>query len=295
MARSAGGAARESQRRPARLRSRCRRALLLLNAQLDGFVALGLGAAIALWSQAVPGRALPGAHADQAPARAAARALPSCWHAQWRVLAGWAAAGFALLGVTMALNPRWVLEWLGRRGATVTPGSREVDLPHLGTLLPAPGCRPAPWRSLSLSRSPWCCVLATQAPPDFRAAAAVLVAGGVLVAPHALPTDLVLVARGHGDLGQGALARLAGAVGRRRDRALSARAVAPPSWGVLVVGWLCLRAAAGLSGWRPGPAPASADEPVDQAVADRLLGAEEVSRGRCRARPLERVARCAWR
>src|SRR5207302_625635 len=55
---------------------------------------------------------------------------------RWQVLAGWAAAGAGLLATTALLNPRWVLDWLGQTRATVAPASREVDLPHLGVLLP---------------------------------------------------------------------------------------------------------------------------------------------------------------
>jgi hypothetical protein len=91
---------------------------------------------------------------------------------------------------------------------------------------------------------------------NFRASTAVLVAGGVLVAPHALPTDLVLVAValaiwGEAEWQDWLLLSVGAAIA----------AVVPPPWptvvGVLVVGWLCLRAA-GFSAWRRGPAPASA-------------------------------------
>ena len=89
-----------------------------------------------------------------------------------------------------------------------------------------------------------------------RAAAAVLIAGGVLIAPHALPTDLVLVAVALAVWGEAQwqdwLLLSAGA---------AIAAVVPAPWptvvGVLVVGWLCLRAA-GLIAWRRGPASPSA-------------------------------------
>jgi hypothetical protein len=92
---------------------------------------------------------------------------------------------------------------------------------------------------------------------DFRSSAAVVVAGGILVAPHALPTDLVLVAVALAIWGEA----------RWQDWVLlsvgaAIAAVVPAPWpavvGVLVVGWLCLRAA-GISAWRRGPAPASAE------------------------------------
>ncbi len=99
-------------------------------------------------------------------------------------------------------------------------------------------------------------MLARRCRHDLRAATAVLIAGGILVAPHALPTDLVLVAVALAIWGEAAwqdwLLLSAGA---------AIAAVLPAPWptvvGVLVVGWLCLRAA-GLTGWRRGPAPASA-------------------------------------
>jgi hypothetical protein len=229
-------------------------ALLLLNAQLDGFVALGIGAAVALWTQPfVAGLCLGLALVKPQLVLPLGAALLVT--RQWRVLAGWAVAGLVLLAASAALNPRWVLEWLPALGSTVTPGSREVDLPHLGTALPAPY---QGWAVLILSVVALIAVLALarRRRSDFRAAAAVLVAGGVLVAPHALPTDLVLVAVALAIWGEaewqdwvllsvGAL--IAGLV--------------PPPWptvvGVPVVVWLCLRAA-GLSAWRRGPARASA-------------------------------------
>src|SRR2546428_7805393 len=84
-------------------------ALLLLNAQLDGIVALGLGAAFALWSRPfLAGLALgltlvkPQLVLPLAAAVLLARS--------WKVLAAWAAIGVALLGVTLALNLHWVFD-----------------------------------------------------------------------------------------------------------------------------------------------------------------------------------------
>ncbi|MDQ6719560.1 MAG: DUF2029 domain-containing protein [Candidatus Dormibacteraeota bacterium] len=215
-------------------------ALLLLNAQVDGFVALGIGAAVALWTQPFfaglclgltlvkPQLVLP-----LGAALLAAR--------QWRVLAGWAVAGVALLAASAALNPRWVLQWLPAIGSTVQPGSREIDLAHLGTALPAAN---QGWAVVILSLLALTAVLALarRRRSDFRAAAAVLVAGGVLVAPHALPTDLVLVAValaiwGEAEWPDWVLLSVGAEIA----------AVVPAPWptavGVLVVGWLCLRAA----------------------------------------------------
>jgi hypothetical protein len=229
-------------------------ALLLLNAQLDGFVALGIGASVALWAQPfVAGLCLgltllkPQLVLPLGAALLLAR--------RWRVLAGWTVAGLVLLAASAALNPRWVLEWLPGLGGTVQPISREVDLPHLGTLLPGDlrGWAVAVLTLVALAAVLWA---AWRCRSDFRASAAVIVAGGVLVAPHALPADLVLVAVALAIWGQ---ARWPDWVLLSVGAAIAA-VVAPP-WpaavGVLVVGWLCLRAA-GLSAWRPGRAPASA-------------------------------------
>jgi hypothetical protein len=229
-------------------------ALLLLNAQLDGIVALGIGAAVALWSRpflAGLGLGLTLLKPQLVLPLGAALLVAR----RWRVLAGWAVAGIVLLAASAALNPRWVFQWLPAIGSTVTPGSREVDLPHLGTALPAPY---QGWAVIALSLSALVAVLvlARRRRSDFRAAAAVVVAGGVLVAPHALPTDLVLVAValavwGEAEWQDWLLLSVGAAIA----------AVVPTPWptavGVLVMGWLCLRAA-GLSGWRRGRAPASA-------------------------------------
>jgi Glycosyltransferase family 87 len=229
-------------------------ALLLLNAQLDGIVALGIGAAIALWSQPFLAGLCLGLTLvkPQLVLPVGAALLVT---RRWRVLAGWAVAGVVLLAASVALNPRWVLEWLPALGSTVQPASREVDLPHLGTLLPAAY---KGWSVAALTVIALIAVLALarRRQTDFRAAAAVLVAGGVLVAPHALPTDLVLVAValaiwGEAEWHDWVLLSVGAAIA----------AVVPAPWpavvGILVVGWLCLRAA-GLSAWRPGRAPASA-------------------------------------
>ena len=228
-------------------------ALLLLNAQLDGFVALGIGAAWALWTQPfLAGLALgltllkPQLVLPLGAALLLAR--------QWRVLAGWAAAGVVLLVASAALNPRWVLQWLPATGGTVQPGAREVDLAHLATLLP-PAYQFLAVAALAAIGIAAVLRLAGRRRDDMKAAAAVLIAGGVLVAPHALPTDLVLVAVALAVWGEGQwqdwLLLSAGA---------AIAAVVPAPWptvvGVLVVGWLCLRAA-GLIARRRGPAPAT--------------------------------------
>ena len=229
-------------------------ALLLLNAQLDGFVALGIGAAWALWTRPfLAGLSLGLTLLKPQLVLPLGAALLLTRH--WRVLAGWATAGVVLLAASAALNPRWVLQWLPAIGGTVQPGAREIDLAHLGVLLPRAdqGVGVVVVSLVALVGVLW---LARRSRADLRAAGAVVIAGGVLVAPHALPTDLVLVAAALALWGkaqwQDWLALSVGA---------AVAAVVPAPWptavGVLVVGWLCLRAA-GLIEWRREPAPASA-------------------------------------
>src|SRR5260370_16594006 len=112
-------------------------ALVLLNAQLDGMVALGIGAAIALWSRPFlaglclgltllkPQLMLPCGAALIATRR-------------WRVLSGWAGAGLLLSGAAALLNPRWVFQWLPALNGPVRPASPEVAFPHLGPAFPPP-------------------------------------------------------------------------------------------------------------------------------------------------------------
>ncbi|MGA7910327.1 MAG: glycosyltransferase 87 family protein [Candidatus Dormiibacterota bacterium] len=230
-------------------------ALFLLNAQLDGLVALGIGAAIALWSRPyLAGLAL--GLALMKPHLVVTLGFAFILARLWKVLAGWAAAGAVLWAATAVLNPRWVLEWLGAVGTTVQPGGREVDLAHLGVFLPA-GLRTPAEILLSLAAMIAVLLLARRRRDDFQAAAAVLVAGSVVAALHALPTDLVMVAVALAIWGQA----------RWYDwLVLSAGAAAcalipdpvPVIVGLLVIGWVCLRAAGVVTWSRPEPAAASA-------------------------------------
>jgi hypothetical protein len=226
-------------------------ALMMLNAQLDGIVALGIGAAIALWSRPyLAGLAL--GLTLMKPQLVLPLGVAVLVSRQWRVLAGWAGAGLLLFVSAEVLNPRWVLEWLAPTGSTVTPGSREVDLPHLGTLLPAS------WQlyavaALTLLTVAGVVLVARRCRNGLQGQAAILVAGGVLAAPHALPADLVLVGLALAIWGRASwldwLLLSAGAI---------IAAFVPAPWpafaGVLLVVWLILR----ISGWLPARAPASA-------------------------------------
>jgi hypothetical protein len=222
-------------------------ALMLLNAQLDGFVVLGLGAAWALWSQPyLAGLAL--GLTLMKPQLVLPLGVALIARRMWKVLAGWAVVGALLLVTTLAFNPRWILQWLGAAGGTVQPGAREVNLAHLGILFPA-GLQTVAVVILTLIAIGTVLALARRGRGDLSSAAAVLVAGGVVAAPHSLPTDLVLVALALALWGQ---ARWFDWLLLSIGAAISALTPAPipVAAGVLTVGWVCLRAAGALPTWR---------------------------------------------
>lgn len=231
-------------------------ALLLLNAQLDGLVALGIGAAVALWSRPyLAGLAL--GLTLMKPHLVLPLGFALLLARQWRAIAGWATAGIVLFAATAVLNPRWVLEWLGAAGTTVQVGSREVNLAHFGAFFPT-GWQSFAQAGLSLMSITAVVFLAWRRRNDFRSAAAVLVAGGVLAALHALPTDLAVVAValaiwGEAEWYDWLILSVGAAI------AAVAPVPAPTLVGVLTIGWVCLRAAGVIRAWRRRePAPASA-------------------------------------
>ena len=157
------------------------------------------------------------------------------------------------LASTAILNPRWVIQWLSQTRGTVAPGSREVDLPHIGVLLPDSLQTPA---LLVLSLLAVAVVLLLARGRGFQAGAAVVIAGGVLAAPHALPADLVLVALALAVWGRARwydwlLLSVGAAV------AAVTPAPLPVLAGVATVGWVCLRACGAGTWLRREPAPAS--------------------------------------
>ena len=229
-------------------------ALLLLNAQLDGMVALGLGAAISLWSRQFMAGVCLGLTLlkPQLILPIGAALLVT---RRWRVLGGWAVSGIVLWGAAGLLNPRWVLDWLPALNGPVRPGSREVDFAHFGTALPS-AFQGYAVAILSLLALVAVLALASRRGSEFRPAAAILVAGGVLVAPHALPTDFVLVALalaiwGEAEWSDWLLLSIGAAI------AALTPAPIPAVIGVLVIGWVCLRAG-GIISWRRERAPMSA-------------------------------------
>jgi hypothetical protein len=225
---------------------------------VDGLVVLGVGAAIALWPRRfLVGLALGLTLVKPQLVLPLGVALLILARSEWKVLAGWATAGVALLAATLALNPHWVTDWLGQTRSTVQTGAREIDLPHLAVVLPdrLQGAGLAVLTLLTLGAVLW---LARRVKgPEMRPGIAVLVAGGVLAAPHALPTDMTLIALALVIWGEARWFEWLGLSVLTLIAAL-APAPVPALIGVLAIGWVCLRAA-GLVTWRsPGPVPASA-------------------------------------
>jgi hypothetical protein len=176
---------------------------------------------------------------------------------EWKVIAGWATSGLLLFASTLALNPHWVFDWLGQTRSTVQTGAREIDLPHLAVVLPdgLQGLGIAMLTALTLIAVLW---LARRVRgQDFRPGVAILIAGGVLAAPHALPTDMTLVALALLVWGEARWFEWLGLSVAAFVAAL-ALAPAPALIGVVAIGWVCLRVAGWLTWPSPAPAPSSA-------------------------------------
>jgi hypothetical protein len=231
-------------------------ALVMLNAQVDGLVVLGIGGAIAVW----PRRYLVGLALGLTlvkPQLLLPLGAAVLLAREWKVIAGWAAAGVVLLASTMAFNARWVLEWLSQTRSTVQAGAREIDLAHWAVALPDryQGAGLLVLTALAVGLVVW---LAWRVRgPKMRPAIAILVAGGVLAAPHALPTDLVLVALALAIWGKAEWYEWLGLSAVALVAAL-APAPAPAVLGVVAVGWVCVRVAGLLTWPSPEPVPASA-------------------------------------
>lgn len=234
-------------------------ALVMLNAQVDGLVVLGVGAALALWPRRfLVGLALGLTLVKPQLVLPLGVALLLLARSEWKVIAGWASSGLALLAVTLALNPHWIVDWLGQTRSTVQTGAREIDLAHLAVALPEQlqGVGIAVLTAVALVAVLWLARRA-MAGQEMRPAVAVLVAGGVLAAPHALATDLTLVALAMVVWGEARWFEWLGLSVAALAAAL-APAPVPALVGVVAIGWMCLRAA-GLVTWQsPGLAPSSA-------------------------------------
>lgn len=226
-------------------------ALLMLNAQLDGIVALGIGAAISLWSRPY----LAGLALGLTLVKPQLVLPLGAWLVvtrRWSVLTGWATIGVLLLAATVALNPHWVSDWLSQIRSTVQAGAREVDLPHFALLLPT-SLQTLGLVVLTLFGICDALILALRRSKELNVAVAVLVVGGVLAAPHALPADLVLVSVGLAIWGEAKWMEWLALSAVAITAALTPDPV-PAGVGVLLVFWLTMRISYSR---RPEPALAS--------------------------------------
>lgn len=213
-------------------------ALMMLNAQLDGIVALGIGAAVAMWSQPyLAGLAL--GLTLMKPHLVLPIGFGLLLTRRWKVLAGWASVSALFVATTLLLNPHWISEWIGQTGSTVQAGGREIDLPHLAVFFSS-SVRTYALATLALIAISGVLGLAARCRGDLAPAAAILVIGGVVASPHALPADLVLVAVGLAIWGKAewfewlALSAVALATALLPDPL-------PLGLGVALMGWLTLR------------------------------------------------------
>lgn len=228
-------------------------ALVMLNAQLDGIVVLGLGGAIALWSR--PYLAGLGLGLTlMKPQLVLPLGVALILARRWRVIAGWATAGVALVAPTLVLNPHWIVDWLAQTRSTVQTGAREIDLAHFAVVFPSSLQGPA-LAVVTLIAIGAVLALAWRCRGEFQLAAAVVIAGGVAAAPHALPADLVLVALAMAIWGEARWYEWLGLSVVALITALAAPPV-PAIVGVAAVAWVCFRASGVITGKRPEPVPA---------------------------------------
>jgi hypothetical protein len=164
--------------------------LLLGNAQLDGIVVLGLGAAWRLSLRGQPVLAGAGlALTLVKPHLVLGVAAGLLLGRRWSVLLGWSLGALALVAASLALAPGALPAWPA--AALSTAGHNGSDLSLPGFLYSA-GLDPFVGLALgvpaALSVAVW---VATRCTTQ-SATAAALVLGGLLAAPHLLATDLVL-------------------------------------------------------------------------------------------------------
>jgi hypothetical protein len=166
-------------------------ALMVSNAQADGIVVLGIGAA---WHLHRRGRDLPAGLALglalAKPHLVVALAVGLIAGRRWRLLAGWAIAGGLLVVATELRDGSLLFAWL-RSTAAVAGASRfEVGLPAIAwAFLPIAAPVVAALATVGV-------VIAAGRAPGERAAAGTAVAGGLVAALHGLGSDLTLVSGG---------------------------------------------------------------------------------------------------
>jgi hypothetical protein len=164
--------------------------LLVGNAQLDGIVVLGLGLAwrLSLRGQAWAAGAALGLTLVK-PHLVLGVAAGLLVARRWRVLFGWGMAGLVLLAGTLVLAPGALTAW--PRAAISTAGHNGNDL-SLPGLLYSVGSDPVAALVIGALAALALTVWVAARCPSQPAAAAALVLGGLLAAPHLLATDLVL-------------------------------------------------------------------------------------------------------
>lgn len=163
--------------------------LMAMNGQVDGVVVFGLGLGWLLYSRGHrfwAGVALALALAK--PHLVLGIIVALLVTGRWRMLTGWVAGGLALVAAVTAIEPHLVLAWVDYAFGSAGLIGRDLSLAgiadqllggRLGSLLAtATALGVTLW--LARGREPAC-------------AAAIVILGGLLAAPHALSYDLVLV------------------------------------------------------------------------------------------------------
>lgn len=164
-------------------------AIMLLNSQVDGLVVLGLGLAWRLllvgsefWAGATLGLTLFKPHLVLGVAAGLIATR------RWRILAGWSSAGVVLAAGSTAIEPHLLPDWLATAVGNAGQVGNDLSLPglahalgggELGMVMAVAGALTA---TLILARG-----------RSGAIAAAIAILGGLLAAPHALGSDLVLV------------------------------------------------------------------------------------------------------
>jgi len=164
-------------------------AVMVLNAQLDGLVVLGLGLAWLAFqagSEWLAGAAL-GLTLFK-PQLVLPLGLALLAGRRWRLLGGWAGAGIVLAGGSALIDRRWILDWLHAAGG---PTGANLGLPGLAAA--AGGSHLWLVLALAVAAAIFTVALAARAPSIGRQVG-VVIAGGLLAAPHALGSDFTLLA-----------------------------------------------------------------------------------------------------